>query len=94
MTTDERRKAVMRAVITIEQEPMMKLVTGVRAFHIVYFGIEECVNLYLETIGRELVWLEKEGYVIRPNGRSAEFVSTEAGQRWARLEKEETDVRD
>jgi hypothetical protein len=85
MTIDERRKAVMRAVLAIEREPIMRQVTGVRAFHVVYYGIEECLPQYaMSTIEIDMRWLEREGYLIRPNGRSAEFISTEAGQRWAR----------
>jgi hypothetical protein len=91
MTTDERRKAVMRAVLAIEREPIMRQVTGVRAFHVVYYGAEECLPQYTEsTVREDMRWLDRQGYLIRPNGRNAEFISTEAGQRWARPDREES----
>jgi hypothetical protein len=82
VTTAERRKRVMRAVIAVEAVPMMAL--PVRAYHVQHFGLPECVDERPQTIGADLRWLEGEGYLLRPNHWHAEYVSTEAGQRWAR----------
>jgi hypothetical protein len=83
VSTAERRKRVMRAVVAIEAVPWLD--TPVRAFYVRHFGLDECLPTTNEgTIGADLAWLELQGYVLRPDRRRAEYVSTEAGQRWAR----------
>jgi hypothetical protein len=83
--TTERRRAVLRAVVAIEAVPVMRAhALPVCAGHVRGWGIPACVNETLTVINRDLCWLEGEGYLLRPSRQHAEYVSTEAGQRWAR----------
>lgn len=84
-TTAERRKRVMRAVVAIEAVPVMRDNSiPVCSGHVRGWGIPECVDASEGVIDRDLRWLERAGYLSRPRDNHAEYVSTEAGQRWAR----------
>lgn len=81
--TTARRRAVMEAVVAITQRlEVMRAGHGVRAFHVRFFGIEECVAAPLSTIERDLRWLEQHGCVKRPRRKRAEFAPTDAGRAW------------
>lgn len=84
-TTNERRKRALRAVLEIEAMPVMRAgPTPVRAIHVLTFNVSEPVDVPSSTMSADLLWLERAGYLLRPRDNHAEYVSTEAGQRWAR----------
>jgi hypothetical protein len=85
----ERRMRVLAAVAVIERYPIMAptidMGGGVRAFHVRYFGVPECVtDVPFATIKRDLKWLVDDGYLtgVRLRGFAGvvEYRTTLAGR--------------
>lgn len=87
---EERRRAVVRAVAAIEGRTHY---SGVMAFHVVFFGIEECVLVKINVVKGDLRWLRERGHVRQVAGGSGQhpgqFVATETGKQWAGIGRAE-----
>lgn len=83
-----RRLRVLRAVVALHDHAYATVDNGgVLAFHVRWFGIEECVKEPLPKIKRDLAWLEHQGYATKLRGgvgtRPAEYAPTALGRAWA-----------
>lgn len=84
---EERRVAVLRAVVAISETPIMAG-DPVLPFHVRWFGIRECVEAPVDRIKADLRWLADRGYVERVPGPDqrirgrVEYRPTDAGREW------------
>lgn len=83
--TMERRRRVLAALVAVydhmKSTGLSAVPPAVKAFHVRFFGLPECVTtLDLAMIRRDLGWLRENEYVERIGG--GEFVPTDKGREW------------
>lgn len=83
---DARQLRVLRAVIAVKDFPSYPEDQRVLPFHVVYFGIPECVrDVSINLVSRDMRDLERVGLLKRfgERGRRVDYLPTPEGREYA-----------